>query len=49
VGTAGSLSGYLTVWAVCGGTAWLAALSLVFVPRLAFSDRPEAVGVREVA
>ncbi len=49
VGTAGSLSGYVTVWVVCGGTAWLAALSLVFVPRLAFADRPEAVGVREVA
>jgi MFS family permease len=49
VGTAGSLSGYVTVWLVCGVTAWLAALSLVFVPRLAFSDRPEAVGVREVA
>ncbi|MGY1687524.1 MFS transporter [Geodermatophilus sp. SYSU D00867] len=48
-GTAGSLSGYVTVWVVCGVTAWLAALSLVFVPRLAFSDRPEAVGVREVA
>jgi MFS family permease len=49
VGTAGSLSGYVTVWVVCGATAWLAAASLVFVPRLAFSDRPEAVGVREVA
>ncbi len=49
VGTAGSLPGYLTVWTVCGTTALLAALSLVFVPRLAFSDRPGAVGVREVA
>ncbi|MGY1668424.1 MFS transporter [Geodermatophilus sp. SYSU D00696] len=49
VGTAGSLAGYVTVWVVCGATAWLAALSLVFVPRLAFSDRPEAAGVREVA
>ncbi|SHF58037.1 MFS transporter [Geodermatophilus nigrescens] len=48
-GTAGSLSGYVTVWVVCGVTAWLAALSLVFVPRLAFSDRPEVAGVREVA
>ncbi|WP_336033300.1 MFS transporter [Geodermatophilus sp. FMUSA9-8] len=48
-GTAGSLSGYVTVWVVCGVTAWLAALSLAFVPRLAFSDRPEAAGVREVA
>ncbi|MGY1652946.1 MFS transporter [Geodermatophilus sp. SYSU D01119] len=48
-GTAGSLSGYVTVWVVCGVTAWLAALSLVFVPALAFSDRPEVAGVREVA
>jgi hypothetical protein len=37
-GTAGSLSGYLTVWLICGVTALLAAVALVFVPRLAFSD-----------
>ena len=37
-GTAGSLSGYLTVWTICGVTALLAALALVVVPRLAFSD-----------
>ncbi|MGY1848766.1 MULTISPECIES: MFS transporter [unclassified Blastococcus] len=39
-GTAGSLSGYITVWVVCGTTALLAAVALVFVPRLAFSDGP---------
>ena len=47
-GTAGSLSGYVTVWVVCGVTALLAAASLVVVPRLAFSDGTEA-GLREVA
>ncbi|OJV76585.1 MAG: MFS transporter [Cellulomonas sp. 73-92] len=38
-GTAGSLSGYMTVWAVCGLTAVVAALCLVVIPRLAFADR----------
>ena len=42
-GTAGSLTGYLWVWTICGGTALIAAIALVFVPRLAFSDRPEVV------
>lgn len=33
-----SLSGYLTVWAICGGTALLAAGLLFFVPKVAFAD-----------
>jgi MFS family permease len=37
-GTAGSLSGYVTVWVICGVTALLAAGALLVVPRLAFSD-----------
>jgi MFS family permease len=37
-GTAGSFSGYVTVWTVCGLTALAAAIALVFVPRTAFSD-----------
>ena len=37
-GTAGSMSGYLSVWLICGITALLAAASLVVVPRLAFAD-----------
>jgi MFS family permease len=37
-GTAGSLGGYVTVWVICGVTALLAAIALVVVPRLAFSD-----------
>jgi len=37
-GTAGSLSGYFTVWAVCGVTAVLAAVLLLFVPKQAFTD-----------
>jgi len=37
-GTAGSLSGYITVWTVCGATALAAALMLLAVPRGAFRD-----------
>ena len=37
-GTAGSFSGYLTVWIVCAGTALVAAVLLLFVPQRAFSD-----------
>ena len=33
------LSGYLVVWAVCAGSALLAAASLLVVPKGAFSDR----------
>ncbi|WP_350349351.1 MFS transporter [Agromyces sp. G08B096] len=39
-GTAGSFSGYVTVWLVCGLTAAVAAVLLAFVPRHAFSDAP---------
>ncbi|RFU21409.1 MFS transporter [Geodermatophilus marinus] len=42
-GTAGSLGGYVTVWSVCGGTALLAALALLVVPRRAFADPAPAV------
>lgn len=36
------LGGYLTVWAVCAGAAFLAALALMAAPRHAFSDvRPD--------
>jgi MFS family permease len=35
------LSGYLVVWAVCAGSALVAALSLLVVPRRAFSDPRE--------
>ncbi|GAA2223106.1 hypothetical protein GCM10009851_02660 [Herbiconiux moechotypicola] len=40
--TASSLSGYLVVWAICAGGAFVAAVLLVFVPKLAFGD-PEPV------
>lgn len=36
--TAGSLSGYMTVWIVCGVTALVAAVLLMFVPKQAFTD-----------
>jgi len=41
-GTAGSYSGYLTVWVVCGVTALVAAVILLFVPKTAFSDQTSA-------
>ncbi|HET8928158.1 MAG TPA: MFS transporter [Microbacterium sp.] len=37
-GTAGSFSGYMTVWVVCGVTALVAAVLLLFVPKTAFTD-----------
>jgi MFS family permease len=37
-GTAASLSGYFTVWTICGAGALLAAVLLFFVPTLAFAD-----------
>jgi len=37
--TAGSFSGYVTVWVVCGATALVAAVALIFVPKTAFTDR----------
>jgi MFS family permease len=41
--TAGTLSGYFTVWIVCGATAALCAVLLLFVPRHAFADAPVAI------
>ena len=37
------LSGYLTVWAVCSGAAFLAALALMAAPKHAFSDTGHVV------
>ncbi len=37
--TAGSLSGYYAVWTICGVTALVAAVSLYFVPKQAFTDQ----------
>lgn len=41
-GTAGSFSGYVTVWIVCGVTALIAAVLLLFVPKQAFTDTTSA-------
>lgn len=44
-GTAGSLSGYITVWVICGGTAVLAMIALLTVPKVAFTSvGAEALG-----
>ena len=40
--TASSLSGYMTVWIICGVGALVAAVLLFFVPKLAFADPEEA-------
>ena len=37
------LGGYLTVWAVCAGASFLAALALLAAPRHAFSDAREVL------
>ena len=42
-GTASSLSGYLTVFAVCGSGAVVAAVLLFLIPRFAFGDDAAAV------
>ncbi len=39
--TAAPLVGYLTVWIVCAAGGFLAALLLLFVPKVAFADAPE--------
>ncbi|AYF98752.1 MFS transporter [Protaetiibacter intestinalis] len=39
--TAAPLSGYLTVWAICGVGALVAMVLLFFVPKLAFADVEE--------
>jgi len=44
--TASSLLGYLTVFAICGAGALVAAILLFFVPKLAFAD-VEPVGELE--
>ena len=36
--TAASLGGYITVWAVCAAGGFLAAVLLLFVPKVAFGD-----------
>lgn len=36
--TAASLGGYLAVWSVCAAGGYLAALLLLFVPKVAFAD-----------
>ena len=46
--TASSLSGYLTVWIICGIGALIAAVLLFFVPKLAFADVDDTSSV-EVA
>jgi len=47
--TASSLTGYLTVFGVCGAGALLAAVLLFLVPRNAFADADVAVEPEEIA
>ena len=48
-GTAGSFSGYVTVWMVCAVTALVAAVLLLFVPKQAFTDRAAHAAAAEPA
>ncbi len=48
-GTAGSFAGYVTVWLVCGLTAFASAVLLLFVPKDAFSDRAVAAAETQPA
>ena len=41
--TAGSMSGYITVWAICGGTAVGAMAFLFAVPKVAFTSSADAL------
>jgi MFS family permease len=45
--TASSLAGYLTVFAICGGGALVAAVLLFFVPKLAFADPEDVASTTE--
>jgi MFS family permease len=47
VSTASSLSGYMTVWIICGVGALVAAVLLFFVPKLAFADVADVEPVAE--
>ena len=42
-GTAGSFSGYVTVWVICGGTALVGALFLLRAPKGSFEGVPDEV------
>ncbi|WP_084631768.1 MFS transporter [Demequina aestuarii] len=41
--TAGAMSGYITVWAICGGTALVAMAFLFAMPKVAFSSSADAL------
>lgn len=43
--TAASLGGYMTVWGICAAGGFLAAVLLLFVPKVAFADSAEAAVV----
>ncbi|GAA1689660.1 hypothetical protein GCM10009808_03240 [Microbacterium sediminicola] len=43
--TAASLGGYLAVWAICAGGGFLAAVLLLFVPKVAFADTDDTAVV----
>lgn len=40
--TAAPLAGYITVWAICAAGGFVAAVLLLFVPKVAFADTAEA-------
>ena len=48
-GTAASLGGYLAVWVICAAGGFVAAVLLLFVPRVAFSDAARAADTAAAA
>jgi MFS family permease len=46
-GTAAPMAGYITVWLICSGTALVALLTLLTVPKVAFTSSPASHAVGE--
>ena len=46
-GTAAPMSGYITVWLICSGTALVALITLLTVPKVAFTSSPDSHALPE--
>ena len=45
--TAAPMSGYVTVWIICSATAVVALITLLTVPKVAFTSSPESHALPE--
>jgi len=41
------MSGYITVWLICSGTAVVALITLLTVPKVAFTTSPDSHALPE--